>query len=62
VQWEAIVTRVEQHAHARHWVFRALDRLIDQQRDAERPASKEWSHELLLSEHQAPGLSTRSDY
>ena len=56
------MARVEQHAHARHGAFRALDRLIEQQRDAERPASKERPHELLLSEHQAPGLSTRSDY
>jgi hypothetical protein len=24
------MTWVEQHAHARHWVFRELDRLIDQ--------------------------------
>jgi len=55
------MTRVEQHAHARRWVFRALDRLIEQRRDAERPASKERSHELLLPEHQAPGPFTRSD-
>ena len=55
------MTRVEQHAHARHWVFRALDRLIEQRRHAERPASKEGSPERLPSEHQAPGRSTRSD-
>jgi hypothetical protein len=41
------MTRVEQHAHARHGVFRALDRLIGQRRDAERPASTERSPELL---------------
>ena len=56
------MTRVEQHAHARHWVFRALDRLIEQRRDAERPASKERDHELLPSKHQAPGPFTRSDW
>ena len=55
------MTRVEQHAHARHWVLRELDRLIGQRRHAERPASKERPPELLLSERQAPGLSTRSD-
>ena len=31
------MTRVEQHAHARHWVFRALDRLIEQRRSDARP-------------------------
>ena len=55
------MTRVEQHAHARHWVFRELDRLVEQRRDAERPASTERSHGLLLSEHQAPRPFTMSD-
>ena len=49
------MTRVEQHAHARHWVFRELDRLIAQRRDAERPESKERPRELLPSKHQARG-------
>jgi len=53
------MTRVEQHAHARHWVFRALDRLIGQRRDAERPDSKERLRELLPSKHQAQRPSTR---
>jgi hypothetical protein len=40
-------------------VFRALDRLIAQRRDAERPESKERPRELLPSKHQARGPSTR---